>query len=67
MDPYVHTVISTGLLYVAFRIGRWKGAKDGELIFWNSLINIFKAKAIEITDDGDMIVTDMNGNEKKVN
>jgi len=67
MDPYLHTIIATLCLFVSYYIGVWRGRKDGETFFWTTLIQIFKAKEIMINEDGDFIVTDMEGVERKVN
>lgn len=67
MDPYVHTAIAVVMLFVSFQIGKYIGIKEGAKEIWFGLLEVFNAKRIEINEDGEFLVTDMNGNEKKVN
>jgi len=67
MDPYVHTAIATGLLFVSFQVGKYFGRKEAGSEFWFSLLEVFNAKRIEINDDGEFLVTDFNDRERKVN
>lgn len=67
MDPYLHTAIATGMLFVAYQIGRYNGVKEGAFELWMGLLEVFNAKEIKINEEGEFLVTDMNGKEKKVN
>lgn len=67
MDPYLHTAIAVVMLFTSYLIGRYYGRKEAGNEFWFGLLEIFNAKKIEISEDGEFLVTDMNGNEKKVN
>lgn len=67
MDPYVHTGIAVAMLFVSYQIGSYIGKKEAGEMFWGGLLEVFNAKRIEINEDGEFLVTDMNGNEKKVN
>lgn len=74
MDGYLHTIIATNLLFASFwvgkflgrREGKFLGRREGEMYVWDIIGNIFNAVKIEISESGDMIVTDMNGKEKIV-
>lgn len=66
MDGMLHTIIATGMLFVAYSAGKFFGRREGELYVWDIIGNIFNAAKIEITELGELIITDMNGNEKKV-
>ena len=67
MDPYVHTAIATVMLFISYQVGKYKGVKEGASELWMGLLEVFNAKRIEINEDGEFLVTDMNGKEKKVN
>lgn len=67
MDPYLHTAIAISMLFVSFHVGKYLGRKEAGSEIWFGLLEVFNAKKIEINDDGEFLVTDMNGNEKKVN
>jgi hypothetical protein len=67
MDPYLHTAIATGMLFVSYQIGRYNGVKEGAFELWLGLLEVFNAKEIKINEDGEFLVTDKNGKEKKVN
>lgn len=54
------------MLFVAYSAGKFFGRREGEHYVWDIIGNIFNAAKIEITELGELIVTDMNGNEKKV-
>ena len=66
MDGYLHTIIATGLLFVSFWIGKFFGRREGEMYVWDIIGTIFNAVKIEISESGDMIVTDPNRKEKVV-
>jgi len=66
MDGMTHTIIATGLLFVAFWVGKFLGRREGELYVWDIIGNIFDAVKIEINESGEMIVTDIDGREKQV-
>ncbi len=66
MDGLTHTIIATALLFVAFYAGKFFGRREGEFYVWDIIGNIFNAAKIEVTENGELIITDMNGNEKKV-
>ena len=67
MDPYLHTAIAVALLFISYIIGRYLGIREGRNELWFGLLEVFDAKRIEINEDGEFLVTDMKGNEKKVN
>ena len=66
MDGKLHTIDETGLLFVAYSAGKFCVRREGELYVWDIIGNVFNAAKIEITELGELIITDMNGNEKKV-
>ena len=66
MDGYVHTIIATVLLFAAFRVGKYFGKQEGEMYVWDIIGTIFNATKIEISESGDMIITDTEGKEKIV-
>lgn len=66
MDGYIHTIIATTMLFVAFYAGKIFGRREGEYYVWDIIGNIFNAAKIEVTEKGELIITDMNGNEKQV-
>lgn len=66
MDGFTHTIIATNLLFASFWGGKFLGRREGEMYVWDIIGNIFNAVKIEISESGDMIVTDMNGKEKIV-
>lgn len=67
MDPYLHTVIATGLLAAAYFIGRYLGKEDGILFTWGMIMDAFDAKEIEIDDEGDLIITYNDNTKEKLN
>ncbi len=67
MDPYTHTVVAVGLMFGSYWVGRHFGYKDGLIEVWSALLTVFDAKSIIINEDEEMIVTDKNGAERKVN
>ena len=67
MDPYVHTVIATGMLFITFHIGKRFGRKEAGQEIWFGLLDVFNAKKIEINEEGEFLVTDHNDRERKVN
>jgi len=67
MDPYVHTAIATGMLFVAYQVGKYLGRKEAGHDIWFGLLDVFNAKRIEINEEGEFLVTDHNDNERKVN
>lgn len=67
MDPYVHTAIATGMLFVAYHIGKYIGGKEAGKEIWFGLLEVFNAKRIEINDKGEFMVTDFDDKERKVN
>jgi hypothetical protein len=67
MDPYVHTAIATAMLFFAYQIGKHFGRKEAGSEIWFGLLEVFNAKLIEINEDGEFLVTDHEGIEKKVN
>jgi|TARA_A200000159_G_scaffold141639_1_gene144633 hypothetical protein len=66
MDGITHTIIATGLMFASYYAGNFFGRRKGEMYVWDIIGNIFNAAKIEITENGELIITDMNGNEKKV-
>ena len=66
MDPYVHTAISVSLLYVSYKVGNYFGYREGMIDVWASLVSIFKAKKITITNTDDIIITYENGKQGKL-
>jgi len=67
MDPYVHTAIATVMLFVAYQVGKYLGRKEAGKEIWFGLLDVFNAKKIEINEDGEFMVTDFDGRERKVN
>ena len=67
MDPYVHTGIAVGLMFISYMLGKHFGYKDGLVDVWTTLLTVFNAKQIEINEDDEVIVTDQKGNERKIN
>lgn len=67
MDPTTHTILSTALLFVAYKVGRHFGYRDGLVDVWASLLSVFNAKKMVINDNDELIITDKNGNERKIN
>jgi hypothetical protein len=67
MDPYTHTLIAVGLMFGSYWAGRHLGYKDGLIDVWSALLTVFDAKSIVINEDEELIVTDKNGAERKVN
>ena len=66
MDPYIHTAISVSLLYVSYKVGNYFGYRDGLIDVWSSLLSIFKAKKITVTNTEDIIITYENGKQGKL-
>jgi len=67
MDATTHTILSTALLFVAYKVGRHFGYRDGLIDVWITLLNVFDAKKMIINDNGELIIIDKNGNERKIN
>ena len=67
MDSTTHTILSTVMLFVAYKVGRHFGYRDGLVDVWASLLNIFDAKKMVINDNDELIITDKYGNERKIN
>jgi hypothetical protein len=66
MDPFLHTAISVVFLFVFYRVGRYVGYRDGLIDVWSSLLSIFKAKKITVTNTEDIIITYENGKQGKL-
>jgi hypothetical protein len=66
MDGITHTIIATGLMFASYYAGNFFGYRKGEMYVWDIIGNIFNATKIEVTENGELVITDMNGNEKKV-
>lgn len=66
MDPYIHTAISVSLLYVSYKVGNYFGYRNGLIDVWSSLLSIFKAKKITVTNTEDIIITYENGKQGKL-
>ena len=66
MDPIVHTAISVSLLYISYKLGKYFGYRDGMIDVWSSLLSIFKAKKITVTNTEDIIITYENGKQGKL-
>lgn len=56
MDPITHTLIATGLLFVAYHIGHWLGFNRGEMHAYISLCIRIKAVEISINEDTDEVI-----------
>ena len=67
MDSTTHTILSTTMLFVAYKVGRHFGYRDGLVDVWASLLGVFKAKKMVINEKDELIITDKNGNERKIN
>jgi len=67
MDSTTHTILSTALLFVAYKVGRHFGYRDGLVDVWTSLLSVFEAKKMVINEKDELIITDKNGNERKIN
>ena len=70
MDPVHHTLISTGLLYVAYKIGRVLGTKSGfalgEASVLIMLAQSLNADKIDIDEEKGISVCDSEGNWRKI-
>ena len=66
MDPYIHTVIATGLMYVSYRVGYYYGDINGIEGMVQTLLTIFKADGMEINEEGEFWIK-KDGETKKVN
>ena len=66
MDPYLHTIIATGLMFTSYKVGAYFGKQEGYHNMIQTLLQCFRADSLEITEDADFYVT-VNGEEKKVN
>jgi len=67
MDSTTHTILSTTMLFVAYKVGRHFGYRDGLVDVWTSLLSVFEAKKMVINEKDELIITDKNGNERKIN
>jgi hypothetical protein len=67
MDPYIHTLLATGLMACAFYLGRFFGKEAGILHVWGTILDAFDAKQIELDDDGSLIVTYNDDSTEKLN
>ena len=66
MDPTLHTLLTTGLIAVSFNVVKHFGRKETVTDFISTLLNVFKADSLEITEDCELFVTDSNGTQRKV-
>jgi hypothetical protein len=66
MDSTTHTILSTALLFVAYKLGRHFGYRDGLVDVWVRLLSIFKADKITVTNTDDVIITYPNGKQGKL-
>lgn len=66
MDPILHTIIATGLLYGSYRFGIEHGKREGYENIIQTLLHCFRADNLEITEDLDFYVS-VDGETRKVN
>jgi|DEB0MinimDraft_6_1074348.scaffolds.fasta_scaffold108866_2 hypothetical protein len=67
MDPYIHTLIATGLLIFSFYLGRFFGKEAGILHVWGIILEAFDAKEIELNEEGSLIVTYNDDSKETLN
>lgn len=66
MDPILHTVIATGLMFASYKAGEHFGKNEGYHNIIQTLLQCFRADSLEITEDADFFVT-VDGETRKVN
>ena len=66
MDPTTHTLLATGLIAVSFYAGKHFGRKETVSDFIRTLLDVFKADSLEITEECELFVTDKVGKERQV-
>ena len=57
MDPILHTIIATGLMYISYLTGRHFGRSEGHKDVIQTILEVFNATGMEINEDGDFLVT----------
>tara|TARA_S200002703_G_scaffold91381_1_gene78859 strand:- start:2436 stop:2636 length:201 start_codon:yes stop_codon:yes gene_type:complete len=66
MDPILHTIIATGLLFGSFTAGKHYGKAEGYESIIQTLLASFRADSLEIDEELDFYVT-VDGQTRKVN
>lgn len=66
MDPYIHTLVATGLLMASFYFGRYFGQESGRAEVCNVLLTAIGAVELAIEEDGSMVVTYEDGEKEKI-
>lgn len=66
MDPYIHTLIATGLLGLFYFVGRMSGAKEGRMEIMLVLMEYLNVSGISIDEEGDITLKHYDGTEEKL-
>ena len=66
MDPYIHTLIATGMVAIAYYTGWHFGTKQGHKEIVGHLMNVWKAVDMEIAEDGEISILTEDGDIKSV-
>tara|TARA_B100000768_G_scaffold130522_1_gene121114 strand:- start:2819 stop:3034 length:216 start_codon:yes stop_codon:yes gene_type:complete len=65
---HIHAIISSALIIFSYYIGHTIGFKSGVRGVMVLICELYKAKSIRVDEEtGELIVTDENDNERKVN
>lgn len=66
MNPIIHTIIATTIIYFSYRVGLYIGTKKGELSILLMFMKILNANDINISEEEGIHVTDKEGKQRKI-
>jgi len=66
MDPYIHTLVATGLLMASFYFGRYFGERSGKQEVCNVMLAAMGAVELIVEEDGTMLITYEDGEKEKI-
>lgn len=64
MDPYIHTLVATGLVAGSFYLGKFFGDREGRLWVCSVIMEAMGAVELELDEDGTIVVTYDDGNKE---
>ena len=67
MDPYIHTLLATSLMFASFMTGKYFGRGEGHRDIIQTILEVFDASGMEINESGDFFITTNDGETKRIN
>lgn len=66
MDALTHTIVATGIIGIAFYIGKYLGHREGRIASWLHLCYMLGASGIDIDEDGTITIQYPDGTEEEI-